>query len=75
MDFKLTEEQKEIKRAAREFAEKEFTPELALEYDQKEEFPMDALQEGSPKLDLQACEYQQEYDGQGYGVSRRMHSC
>ncbi|MGB9778717.1 MAG: acyl-CoA dehydrogenase family protein, partial [Candidatus Bathyarchaeales archaeon] len=40
MEFKLNEEQQEIKRAVREFCEKEFTPELALEYDQKEDFPM-----------------------------------
>ena len=41
MRFELTEEQKEIRRAVREICEKEFTPELELEYDQKEEFPME----------------------------------
>ncbi len=41
MNFELTEEQEEIKQAVREFAEKEFTPELAREYDRKEEFPME----------------------------------
>jgi alkylation response protein AidB-like acyl-CoA dehydrogenase len=40
MEFKLNEEQMAVKKAVREFAEKEFTPELALEFDQKEEFPM-----------------------------------
>ena len=67
MDFKLTEEQMEIKRAAREFAEKEFTPELALEYDQKEEFPME-LYKKAAKLGFTGMRIPQEYDGQGYGV-------
>jgi alkylation response protein AidB-like acyl-CoA dehydrogenase len=40
MDFNLTEEQKDILKAAREFAEGEF-PDLAQECDRKEEFPKD----------------------------------
>ena len=39
MHFKLDEEQKEIKKAVRAFCKKEFTPEMALEFDDKEEFP------------------------------------
>ena len=38
MDFELTNEQKDIMKAAREFAEKEFT-EVAPEYDREEKFP------------------------------------
>lgn len=38
MDFNLTEEQRDIIRAAREFAEREFT-DLAQESDRREEFP------------------------------------
>jgi alkylation response protein AidB-like acyl-CoA dehydrogenase len=38
MDFELTQEQRDIIRAAREFAEGEF-PEIAQECDRKEEFP------------------------------------
>lgn len=38
MDFDLTDVQKDIRKASREFAEGEFT-EVALEYDAKEEFP------------------------------------
>ena len=67
MDFKLTEEQKEIKRAACEFAEKEFTPELALEYDQKEDFPMELYRKAA-KLGFTSMRIPQEYNGQGYGV-------
>jgi len=51
--FELNEEQKEIKRAAREFAEKEFAPELALELDEKEEFPWNFTKK-QPDWDSQA---------------------
>jgi acyl-CoA dehydrogenase len=40
MDFQMTKEQKDIRQAARDFAEKEIR-EIAHEYDQKEEFPRD----------------------------------
>jgi alkylation response protein AidB-like acyl-CoA dehydrogenase len=67
MDFKLNDEQQEIKRAVREFCTKEFTPELALELDQKEEFPMD-LYKKAAQLGFTSMRIPQEYDGQGYGV-------
>ncbi|MGC9345228.1 MAG: acyl-CoA dehydrogenase family protein [Candidatus Bathyarchaeales archaeon] len=67
MHFELNEEQKEIKRAVREFCEKEFTPELALEFDEKEEFPM-ALYKKAAKLGFTSMRIPQEYDGQGYGL-------
>jgi len=38
MDFELTHRQKQIRLAAREFAEGEF-PGVAREYDRREEFP------------------------------------
>jgi alkylation response protein AidB-like acyl-CoA dehydrogenase len=67
MDFELNDEQKEIQRAVREFCTKEFTPELALELDQKEEFPM-ALYKKAAQLGFTSMRIPQEYDGQGYGV-------
>jgi len=67
LDFKLDDEQTEIKRAVREFCTKEFTPELALELDQKEEFPM-ALYKKAAQLGFTSMRIPQEYDGQGYGV-------
>ena len=67
MEFKLNDEQQEIKRAVREFAEKEFTPELALEFDQKEEFPH-ALYKKAAQLGIISMRIPQQYDGQGYGV-------
>ncbi|MDH7563692.1 MAG: acyl-CoA dehydrogenase family protein [Candidatus Bathyarchaeota archaeon] len=67
MEFKLTPEQEEIKRAVREFAEKEFTPELALEYDQKEEFPA-ALYKKAAQLGFTSMRIPEQFDGQGLGV-------
>jgi len=67
MDFELNEEQKEIKRAAREFSEKEFAPELALELDQKEEFPME-LYKKAARLGFTSMRIPEAYDGQGYGL-------
>jgi len=40
MKFELTEEQMGIVNAVREFCAKEFKPELALELDKKEEYPL-----------------------------------
>jgi alkylation response protein AidB-like acyl-CoA dehydrogenase len=63
--FELTDEQNSIKEAAREFAEKEFTKELALECEERQEYPGDlvkkAFQLGFPNL-----EFPKEYGGQGY---------
>jgi alkylation response protein AidB-like acyl-CoA dehydrogenase len=67
MEFKLNTEQLEIKRAVREFAEKELTPELALEFDQKEEFPL-GLYKKAAQLGFTSMRIPQEYGGQGYGV-------
>jgi alkylation response protein AidB-like acyl-CoA dehydrogenase len=67
MDFKLNDEQNEVKRAVREFCTKELTPELALELDQKEEFPM-ALYKKAAQLGFTSMRIPQEYEGQGYGV-------
>lgn len=67
MEFKLNAEQEEIKKAVREFCNKEFTPELALEYDQKEEFPA-ALYKKAAQLGFTSMRIPQDYGGQGYGV-------
>ncbi|RLG92440.1 MAG: acyl-CoA dehydrogenase [Candidatus Hecatellales archaeon] len=64
MDFELTEEQKEIKRAVREFTEKEFKPEIAREYDLKEEFPWEIYRKCA-KLGFIAPHFEEEYGGQG----------
>ncbi|MCK4933227.1 acyl-CoA dehydrogenase family protein [Candidatus Bathyarchaeota archaeon] len=67
MNFELNEEQQAIKRAAKEFSEKEFTPELALELDQKEEFPMELFKKAA-KLGFTGMRFPETYGGQGYGL-------
>ena len=67
MKFELTEEHVEIKNAVREFCEKEFKPELALELDRKEEFPLE-LYHKAAKLGFTNIFFPQEYGGQGYGL-------
>ena len=41
MNFELTQDQKDIQKAAREIAQNEFTAERGRYYDQNEEFPFD----------------------------------
>src|SRR4030042_820702 len=67
MNFELTEEQLGIVKAVREFCAKEFKPELALELDRKEEFPMD-LYKSAAKLVFVSLSFPEEYGGQGYGL-------
>lgn len=67
MKFDLTDEQLGIKNAVREFCEKEFKPELALELDRKEEYPH-KLYKKAAKLGFTSIFFPQEYGGQGYGL-------
>jgi alkylation response protein AidB-like acyl-CoA dehydrogenase len=64
--FELTDEQRDIKKAAREFAEGEF-PDIASECDINETFPIDLLKK--------ACEFgfigisiEEQYGGSGLGI-------
>ena len=65
MDFELTDEQKDIIRAAREFAEGEF-PEIARECDQKEEFPRH-LWKKACQLGFVGVFIKEDYGGPGLG--------
>lgn len=67
MDFELNSEQVEIKRAIRKFCEKEFTPELALDFDEREEFPAQ-LYKKSAGLGFTGMRIPEKYGGQGYGL-------
>jgi len=67
MKFELTQEHCAIKNAVKEFCEKEFKPELALELDKKEEFPLD-LYKKAAKLGFTSMAFPQEYGGQGCGL-------
>jgi alkylation response protein AidB-like acyl-CoA dehydrogenase len=66
MEFEFTKEQLEIKRAAREFAEKEFTPEKGREYDAKYEFPWEFYRKAA-KLGFIGASFPEKYGGQGLG--------
>src|SRR4030043_794050 len=67
MNFELTEEQLGIVKAVREFCTKKFKPELALELDRKEEFPMDWTRQAA-KLGFTSLSFPEEYGGQGSGL-------
>jgi alkylation response protein AidB-like acyl-CoA dehydrogenase len=67
MKFELTEEQMGIVNAVKEFCAKEFKPELALELDRKEEFPLE-LYKKAAQLGFTSMALPQEYGGQGLGL-------
>lgn len=65
MDFTLTKDQKDVKQAAREFAEGEF-PELAQECDREEKYPRDLVTKAA-NLGFIGLNFPEEYGGSGYG--------
>ncbi|WP_290624546.1 acyl-CoA dehydrogenase family protein [Archaeoglobus sp. UBA230] len=65
-EFILTDDQKAIKEAAREFAEKEF-PNYAEECDKEEKFPFE-LWKKAAQLGFIGMAIPEEYGGQGLGV-------
>ncbi|MGB9629966.1 MAG: acyl-CoA dehydrogenase family protein [Thermodesulfobacteriota bacterium] len=67
MDFELTQEQKEIQRAAREFIEGECDKDKILELEQRHEFPREIWKKAA-KLGFIGIHFPEEYGGQGYGV-------
>jgi alkylation response protein AidB-like acyl-CoA dehydrogenase len=74
MPFELTKEQEDIQRAAREFAEKEFNLDLALELERAHKFPLDIWRK-SAKLGFAGINFPEEYGGQGYGLLERVLVC
>ena len=67
MDFELTNEQKDIQRAAREFAQGEFDRDLAIELEMKHEFPWGIFKKAA-QLGFMGIHYPEEYGGQGLGI-------
>ena len=67
MQFELTDTQKDIQKAAREFAEKEFDPDLALKLDQERTFPK-SLFEKACRLGFVGIDYPEGYGGQSLGL-------
>jgi alkylation response protein AidB-like acyl-CoA dehydrogenase len=67
MDFNLSREQREIQKAAQEFARGEFDPERVLEYDRKQEFPLPVWKKAC-ELGFAGLHYPEEYGGQDLGI-------
>ncbi len=71
MDFELTQEQKDIQKAAREFIQGEFDKEKILEWEQTHTFPKE-IWEKACKLGFIGIHFPEEYGGQGYGVTENI---
>ena len=71
MEFQFSKEQRDIKRAAREFAEKEFA-EIGRACDLNETFPFDAWKKACD-LGFIGSFISEEYGGAGYGITE--HCC
>ncbi|MFO8084764.1 MAG: acyl-CoA dehydrogenase family protein [Desulfobacterales bacterium] len=67
MDFELSKSQKEIQKAAREFAKGEFDKELAIELEKKHEFPAKIWKKAA-ELGFIGIHFPEKYEGQGLGV-------
>jgi len=65
LDFELTEEQKEIKRSVREFAENEIRPHI-MEWDESQQFPHEVIAKLG-KMGLMGVVFPTEYGGAGLG--------
>jgi acyl-CoA dehydrogenase len=65
MDFDLTKDQEDIRKAAREFAEGEF-PDIAQECDQEEKYPRDLVRKAA-ELGFIGINFPEEYGGSSYG--------
>ena len=65
MDFELNEEQEQIKRSIREFAEAELAPHV-LEWDEAQHFPVE-LQPKFAELGIMGVLIPEQYGGQGMG--------
>jgi len=67
MDFSLTKEQKDIKKAAAEFARKEFLPEVAQEHELNHRFPRELFKKAA-QLGFIGLDYPEKIGGGGMGV-------
>ena len=67
MNFELSDEQKDIQKAAKGFAQGEFDPDLALELDQAGKFP-ESIWKKAAQLGFVGIHYPEEFGGQGLGI-------
>jgi alkylation response protein AidB-like acyl-CoA dehydrogenase len=71
MDFELTQEQRDIQKAAREFAQGEFDKEKILEWEQTHTFPREIWKKAG-ELGFIGIHFPEEYGGQGCGVTENI---
>ncbi len=71
MDFRLSKEQSDIKKAAREFAEAEFDKDYMLDLELNHKFPWELLNKAS-ELGFIAIDFPEEYGGGGYGLMEKV---
>ncbi len=72
MDYRLSNEQRDIQSAAREFAEKEF-PEVGPDCDMNMEFP-EAIWRKAGELGFVGSTIPEEHGGPGQGLAMRLHA-
>lgn len=71
MDFELNKEQRDIQRAAREFAETEYNKDYMLEIERNRRFPREAWKKAC-ELGFVGIDIPEEYGGQGYNLVERI---
>ena len=71
MDFELTQEQKDIQKAVREFAENELDRDYSLEIERSRQFPRKVWKKACD-LGFVGIDIPEEYGGQGYGLLERV---
>ena len=67
MDFSLSKEQKDIQKAAREFAQGEFDPDVALELEREGQYPFEIWKRAC-KLGFIGMHFPESYGGQELGL-------
>lgn len=67
MDFQLSKGHEDIRKAAREFAEKEFDKDFMIDIEVNHKFPAQLLKKCS-ELGFVAIDFPEEYGGAGYGL-------
>jgi len=71
MDFRLSKEQKDIRKAARVFAEGEFDPDLVAGWERECQFPLEVLKKAS-ELGFIGIHIPKKYGGQELGLLPKM---
>ncbi|RLC71565.1 MAG: acyl-CoA dehydrogenase [Chloroflexi bacterium] len=71
MDFELTKEQRDIQKAAKEFAEAELTKDYTLELEREHKFPWEVWKKAC-ELGFVGIDFPEEYGGQGYGLLEKV---